>query len=35
MALIDLEGVDEIKEWTQWIEKEPMLTDLPKNQDFL
>ena len=34
MALTDLGDIDEIKEWTQKIEEEAMLTELPKNQDF-
>ena len=34
MALTDLGDIEEIKEWTQKIEAEAMLSEIPKSQDF-
>ena len=33
-ALVDLENVEKMKEWTNKIEEEAQLMELPKNQDF-
>lgn len=34
IALTDLRDINEIKEWTQKIKAEAMLSEIPKNQDF-
>ena len=33
-ALVDLDNVEEKKEWTRKIEEEAQLMELPKTQDF-